>query len=757
MNTLRTLLGTTSACLPWKSLCGGLGFTSLLSLLPAQVAPSSQEPVSVKEDVIQLDPFSVAGDPTGYQVSTSTSGTRLNTALKDVPQSLTIITKDFLDDTFSTSLEDAVTFVPNVQPRQNVTDGLLIRGIQTTRKYYNNYLVPGFVAGLANVARIEILKGPASAIYGRGELGGIINYIPLRPLAKQSTTLRVTGGTYDHFETKLDVTGPTRLLRGLDYRVTANYLDSGSVVDFLETRQRSVNPSLSYKLGENTEFSYDGIFFRGRTPANEGTPFLTSKFAGAPANMPEVFAPRSLNTSGSLGNDWDQRDHTVDMHFFSATTTLWDKLYFRLGIASYDREQDQKKMAIANLMVRNAATGEIILNRAANHTLQRTEGLVAQGDIALKLQVFQRNRWLASSHETLVGYEYSDEDINNQRWPGTVGSLSVFNPDYNQTVTERSTRDQWTSNNRKAWGYFFHHVSKFAQDRLQLSVSWRWDDEEAQSNNLLTNRASQNTPDSTDAPRYGMALRIVPKITLYALRSEQSDPRKTTRTWEGLPGTHPNFDDRFSSQVIGRIDEIGLKTELFQSRLSLIFSYFEMVRDGVIQGRNLTPEEYAFLGIPLGAAGYRHNVLLTGDTSKGFELEWFGQITSSLSIYGGYGELDTSALASGVLGPTRGVPDYKLSSFLKSTYSLGRRQGLDGRIGVVVIGPQYANTSTELGGRHPASTRVDAGVTYRYGRYSFGMQVKNVTNVTQVISAVAPGSNTLAVPRSLLFNFSTRW
>jgi iron complex outermembrane receptor protein len=732
---------------------------SLLACCPlvAQVANSPAAPIKTEaEEVVQLEPFTTVSDPIGYQVSTSTTGTRLNTALKDVPQSLSIITKDFLEDTYSTSLEDAVTFVPNVQPRQNLVDGLLIRGIQTTRKYYNNYLIPGFVAGIANVSRIEVMKGPASAIYGRGELGGVINYVPLRPSSRAAGNARVTAGAYDRIETKVDLTGPVPVVKGLNYRVTGNYLEAGDVIKFAETRQYSVNPSLTYRLGRNTELSYDGVFFHGRTPAHEGTPFLTSKFAGAPASMPEVFAPRSLNTSGAAGNGWDQRDEDVRLHFFTVTHSFRDLLYFRQGVVRYDRLQEQRKMQIANLMTRTAA-GDVILSRSANHTIQEEEGLVAQGDIALKLKLFQSQRWLASAHETLIGYEYLEADVENQRWPATIGPLSVFTPNYDQVVTERATRDQHGASSRETYGYFAHHVSKFLRDRLQLSVSWRWDDEKTQAHNQLTNGRSQTAPKSTEAPRYGVAIRPIPAVTIYGLHSEQSDPEVTTRTWSGIAGTHPNFEDRFQSQVVGEIDEIGFKTELFQSRLSLTFAWFEMIRDGLIRPQNLTPEEYAMLGIPRGAAGFARNVLVMGEKSRGWEFEWFGQVTSRLSLFGGYGRLETDAETNGVRGPTRGVPSYKLTTFAKYDFRGTRQNGFDARLGVALLGPQYANTSTNLGGKHEASTRIDAGATYRHNNFDFSMQVKNVTDEIQVISAVAPGSNRLASPREFLFSVATRW
>jgi len=82
-----------------------------------------------------MAPFEVAVDPPGYQMLRSTTGTRFDTELRDVPQSLSIVPRELLDDTMAGSIEDALTYVPNAQPRANTPDGVMIRGIQTQRKY----------------------------------------------------------------------------------------------------------------------------------------------------------------------------------------------------------------------------------------------------------------------------------------------------------------------------------------------------------------------------------------------------------------------------------------------------------------------------------------------------------------------------------------------------------------------------------------------------------------------------------------------
>jgi len=710
-----------------------------------------------RSDVVELAPFEVAVDAPGYQMLRTTTGTRLNTELRDLPQSLAIMPRELLDDTMAETLAESLTYVVNVQPRQNVADGVRIRGIRTTRKYYNGYLVPNFVSGLANIARVEILKGPASAIYGRGELGGLVNSISLQPGEEKSQALRVNIASNNYYEAKFDSTGPVPVGKGLTYRVTGSYLSKDNYQKFAETEQYGVFPSLKWEITPQTSLVYDGIFFHGLTPGNEGTPFLTSFHDGSPANMPEVFAPRELNTSGSSNsNRWDRRIEDVNMHFLSLTHNFGSFLYLRQGGLVYDQSGDVWKMAISNIHKRDAATGSISLARAASRTETTNKGIFLQGDLIARFGLFDGS-FLASKHDTLLGYEYTDVRTTSFRTPGTIGDINVYNPNYSLAVALRP----FDLNNRgesNSYGYFFHHVSRFMNERLQASFSMRWDDAESASTNLISNVSRRTTPRSTRAPRYGMSYRLTRWLSAYALRSEQEDPVTSVFTWISLPGGHPRADERFDNQVTGSINEAGLKAEIFDRKFSVTLSVFEMVRDGFIQGSVPTVAEYNLLGIPVGTPAVGRNVRVSGEKTTGFELEWVGQLMPRLSAFGGFATMNAEGVLRGKRAPLRGSPDYMFASFFK--YDLRPRGSLDGfdlKAGFSVMGPMYSNQFTDIATQHAATQRYDAGFGYRRGRYSIDVLVKNIFDEEQVVNAIAPGSNLLAPPRELWVGLTARF
>jgi iron complex outermembrane receptor protein len=187
--------------------------------------------------VFELDPFTVSAESTrGYQVRNTLSGTKFNALVKEVPLTITSLTEEFLDDTYSQTLEDSVRFTAGITEGSSQsaeeTGSFYIRGLRALRSKRNG-LVQLFSQDMTNVSRVEVVKGPMSLLYGQVEPGGIINYLTKKPFAERRTELQVTGGSDDHLRLQLNHTGP--LLRGDDdgkgellYRFDTSYkVDSG--------------------------------------------------------------------------------------------------------------------------------------------------------------------------------------------------------------------------------------------------------------------------------------------------------------------------------------------------------------------------------------------------------------------------------------------------------------------------------------------------------------------------------------------------
>lgn len=189
---------------------GIAGAALLVGVAPGALRAQEEE----TEPIFELDPFTVNVESTrGYQVRNTLSGTKFNALVKEVPLTITSLTEEFLDDTYSQTLEDSVRFTAGITEGSSQsaeeTGSFYIRGLRALRSKRNG-LVQLYSQDMTNVSRVEVVKGPMSLLYGQVEPGGIINYLTKKPLKERRTELQVTGGSYDHYRIQLNHTGPIR-------------------------------------------------------------------------------------------------------------------------------------------------------------------------------------------------------------------------------------------------------------------------------------------------------------------------------------------------------------------------------------------------------------------------------------------------------------------------------------------------------------------------------------------------------------------
>jgi len=277
-------------------------------LLVAQTAPSQSAKTTAADDstVVELNPFIVdASKDKGYKATNATSGTRLNTAIKDLPMPISVITEQFLRDTGSTDLRQSLRYTAGILLQSQNDQGTPGGAYQgpggvnnpegaTANVTQTSYKIRGYITDAVlrdgfrrqnstdsvNISRIEVAFGPTALLYGFGEFGGIVNYIPKSPQAKKATEITLGFGTENFKRATLDTTGPLTPTWSFNYRLTAAYEDTDSYTDFNSQRHNFISPSISFKptpttlveadfeLGQQWQ---DGVGFRRvRAMANVG-------------------------------------------------------------------------------------------------------------------------------------------------------------------------------------------------------------------------------------------------------------------------------------------------------------------------------------------------------------------------------------------------------------------------------------------------------------------------------------------------------
>ncbi|HEX4849540.1 MAG TPA: TonB-dependent receptor plug domain-containing protein, partial [Puia sp.] len=201
-----------------------------------------------------------------YKSNYSFLGTKTETATKDIPQSISTVTKELIHDKMDFTLKDVVTDVAGVNQYSGF-DEYTIRGFRAENprninglRGYNTTYTSNM---LVNVERVEVIKGPAATLYGNSDPGGTINLVTKKPLNRNEAEINISAGSWDHFRTQADLTGPMNKNKTLLYRLNAGYDQSHSFRNQFFSKSYQLAPSFSFvpndKIRINLDFSFSHV------------------------------------------------------------------------------------------------------------------------------------------------------------------------------------------------------------------------------------------------------------------------------------------------------------------------------------------------------------------------------------------------------------------------------------------------------------------------------------------------------------------
>lgn len=307
-----------------------------LAAQTAPAAPTSDQ--AGEEKTVVLSPFTVTTNKDkGYAATNAISGSRVDTAIKDLPIPVQVITSEFIGDIGATSLRDSLGYVAGIELKsqndlenQGATFGgvygpggvnnpegvtaninqvqFKIRGFIT-----NNTLRDGFLRGSGtdsvNIDRIEVVEGPNALLYGTGNFGGVVDYITKAPSDHQSGMFTASYGSFDFARATLDTTGPLSKSAHIDYRLDAAWETSGTQVDFQRNKHVFIAPSFSWKPTPTTTITVDTEYGRSKqngygfqalraAQGNSSTPVNNDQLEAVAFYFPPGANPRSYNLSG---------------------------------------------------------------------------------------------------------------------------------------------------------------------------------------------------------------------------------------------------------------------------------------------------------------------------------------------------------------------------------------------------------------------------------------------------------------------------
>jgi len=731
-----------------RSLALALALVAACSNTPSLLAQAvgAKNPEKT-EEAIKLEAFKVtdSSELAGYGVSSFSSATRLKTAIIDIPQTVSVVTSALMRDIGAYDYAQAVAYIPNVSYRQNVNDGSVIRGFPAFNAYRNGFKMSGYISDNFALDRIEIVKGPAAAIAGSSESGGLVNRITKKPLDKQAASIGTTVGSYGLLRGELDMGGPiTANSQKLTYRMVTAYQRGGGWRDFEDGLHKfSFNPSVNWRISDKTNLLIEAEYLDAVTTSNEANvyePFVSDGTsnplpirggATPKTSLTPRWMPYTMNTND---RKLEGRVQRVENFFATFTHAFTDNLSLRQNLMHQMTNIDTPK-ARPNHAHYIGADGNVYLVRNYQLSYAVQNYASAQGDLVLKYN-------LLGNHQTLAGYDWLWTRVDSQLFLGSIGDLNVFAPNNDMPLgTPALSTDSLTRN--RSIGYFANHQSRFWNDRIVVTAGLRRDTAIGQNQVDRRNNRTVISPDpaNINSPMYGITFKPTRTLAIYAVKSEAGAPTSQVSVFPQIGAADPRQQFFFATPK--RInEEYGIKTELLNGKVSASLARFDtLALDAVLGGFDPT--------VPGGAL----NRLQGGNRAKGWELEFYGSPLAKMTMTGGYSLMDTSLVDSTAIVKNPelpGVPRHKFMTFVSYDLRGNRRDGFRIKGGMTYQTSMVGRAQNNY--RMPGGFLIDLGADYTFGRWNLALNVNNVTDKILPSFGIAQSSNNVYPPRNFLLS-----
>jgi iron complex outermembrane receptor protein len=533
-----------------------LSGAAILAMAPAAYAAEAENTApSVEEVVVLAQRQQYRGD----------------VSLQDLPQSVSVVDAQVLQNVNVTRLDAALDLVAGVERQNNfggLWDSFAVRGFVGDPNVPSGYLVNGFNGGrgfggprdASNIERIEVLKGPGSALFGRGEPGGTVNIITKKPQFTQAGSFTVSGGRYDTYRAEGDYTGP--LNDKIAVRVNGAYEHADSFRDYLSSEKIVVSPSIAVKFTDTTSLNYELEVVRQDVPFDRGVVAVNnqlgvipvSRYLGEPAdgqNRVEVLG-HQLQLAQQLPGSWvltlglGYRDTSLKGYSSDAELTASRQLLFTTG-RYLSRQRRYRDYGAEHLVLRGELDGRFNTGSLVHHVLV---GVDAEHFDLDQIQLRFRPP-LVSTNPTVFA----------------ANAIDIFNPVYGRQPAVGAFQDMLEK--QKAWGVYTQDQIDLT-DQLKLRVGVRYDKFDQDIHNRITNgRTGQNI--HAWSPQVGLMYQPSKAVSFYASYGKGFRPNSGS----DVTGT-PFAPERTKSY------EVGTKVQLMDDRLVGTIAVYKTKKDNII-------------------------------------------------------------------------------------------------------------------------------------------------------------------------------
>ncbi|PTQ64963.1 iron complex outermembrane receptor protein [Sphingomonas sp. PP-CE-3G-477] len=674
-------------------------YALLASSLLAALAPL---PVAAQDGSL-LDEILVTGRRHSVRPEQAAGATRTQTRIEDIPQAIQVIPREVIDEQQITRLGDAVANVSNVQQggtQGNRSELFMVRGFEV-----NSYAIDGIllspaqnftetVRDLANVAQVEVLKGPASVLYGRGEPGGTINIVTRRPSQDFGLEAAVQANDFGLRRGQLSVTGP--LADTLAARVSMAGQETGSFRDDQADGARVFfAPTLAWRPGTKTRADIDYDYTYQTSPGDRGLVVVGNTVAGP--------------VGRSFGEPWSKnygRSHTIRGRI---EHDVADWLTLRQIVSRQSGDSGRTVADFTGL----STDGLFVLRRGVKQ-VQQVSATTSQSEALVRF------RTGPLEHLMLAGFEYVDAHRDTSEARATLARISIANPVQGAQPGAFVPARTIAVDARYRAGYVQDQIG--IGDTIDILAGVRWDDVDQ---TTVDNGVRTVENGRRASPRLGLVWHPHPVLAIYGNWSTSFRPRSASI-----------FGGGSAPPETGRQYEAGIKLTPADSRLIATAAVFDITKNNV---SSADPDNSGF-------------VVVTGQQRvRGAEIDLSGEILPGWRMIASAGYLDATVTRDSVIAVgnrLRGVPEFSASLWTTYRVANGPLAGMMLGAGATRVGEREGDLANTY--RIPGYTRVDLTADYRIAdRYRLGLIVRNVADTFYIEQPVARTTNYPGAPRTV--------
>ncbi|WP_440973815.1 TonB-dependent receptor [Pseudomonas koreensis] len=651
-----------------------------------------------------------AEDP---RVKISNTATRTSTPVRYVPQAIDSIKTSNVANYGTNDIGDALSGIPNVSSSADTRfDSLRIRGFDASNDFYLDGIRDDsqYKRDLHNVERVEVLKGPAAVLYGRGSQGGIVNRVSKMPEFGRRSTIEAQAGSEDLRSLYADLsTDPSE---NISLRLNMGNMDENSFRDGVSGNRQLFAPSMSWQLTPDLNWLVQYEYSRYNRTPDRGIPGVNGR-------------PAEVGRDTTYGNDHDFIDDKAQSLRSKLTYEINDNWQLRQTLGVFKLDSDFDNTYLTNF---DPKTNKVV----RQHWQQDLTTRNVYNNIELEggFDTFGLEHRLLTGVE--IGSQRRDPKLYNAatgKTPGAqpVPSLDLFSP--NRELRHTGSMQVFSDSHTEV-----ESRAVYVQDQLRLNDQWqllaglRYDTFDIESTNQLKNISEDRDSHST-SPRFGIVWTPLQNHSFYASWSKTFSP-----VGGGLigitPGAAGNSNDL--SPELTKQKEVGVKSDWLDDRLSTTLAVYDLE---LYNRRTSDPNDPTL-------------TVMTGlQRSRGIELTATGKLVGNWYMRGGVGVQDTT-----IEKDNNGLEGKRVNNVAKHNGSLfltwKPEMGWYGETGLTLVGQRYAdNANTTV---LPGYGRWDALVGYRFKDWDLRAALNNITDREYYASATSQNQIQPGAPRSVV-------